>query len=50
MGDEAPSLGAEFERCRREDRGAEGAEGVSCPLLTGEGSEERTVPPPQKKI
>ena len=41
---------AEFERRRREDRGAEGAEGVGCgeevsPPHWREGSGERAVPP-----
>ena len=46
--------GSTVERCRREDRGAEGAEGVGCakgvsPSLLGEGPGEGAVPPPQKK-
>jgi len=45
--------GASFERHRREDRGAEGAEGIGCgegvsPSPLGEGSGEGAVPPPQK--
>jgi len=46
---------AEVERRRREDRGAECAEGVGCgegvsPSPRGEGSGKGAVPPPQKIV